>query len=139
MASNKTVPTDGSVQAFLESVEHDGRRADAFEMLDMMAAATGEPARLWGPSIVGFGQYHYRYESGREGDWALTGFSPRKANLVVYITPGFSAYGDLMERLGKVKTGRSCLYITRLDKIDRAVLRELVARSVADMRAKYGA
>jgi len=138
MAENKTKAHSGDVDAFLNMVEHDGRRADAFELKSMMAEISGEPARMWGPSIVGFGSYHYKYDSGREGDAMLTGFSPRKRELVVYIMPGFEPYPELMERLGKCKTGKSCLYIPRLDKIDRGVLRELVTRALGDMRAKYG-
>lgn len=139
MAENKTKPNDTDVSVFLNSIENDRRRADAFELLGMMTEISGEPARLWGPSIVGFGSYHYKYESGREGDHLQVGFSPRKANLVCYIMLGFSGYESLMSRLGKYKTGKSCLYINKLDDIDRSVLKELITRSLADLRAKYKA
>lgn len=136
-ANNKTQAHDGDVEAYLNSVAHAGRRADAFALLDMMRDVTGEPARMWGDSIVGFGSYHYVYDSGREGDHMVTGFAPRKANMVVYVMPGFSQYGNLLEQLGKHKTGSSCLYLGRLQNVDTKVLRKLVARSVRDMRKKY--
>ena len=103
----------------------------------MMRAATGSRARMWGTSIVGYGSYHYQYASGREGDWMLVGFSPRKQNLVVYIMPGFDRFARLLEKLGKYKTGKSCLYIKRLADIDEAVLERLISDSVADMRSRY--
>lgn len=134
MAENKTKPSDLSVEDFLDTIENDMRRADGFSLLSMMREITGEPAVMWGPSIVGFGSYRYRYESGREGTWMLTGFSPRKAHLVLYIMPGFSEYGSLLARLGAYKTGKSCLYIKRLSDIDMTVLEELIALSVAHMR-----
>jgi hypothetical protein len=130
VAENKTQPTDASVTAFLDAVEDETRRSDARRVLELMRDVTGEEPRMWGPSIVGFGDYHYRYESGREGDWFLTGFAPRKANLVLYIMSGFPRHAELMERLGKHRTGKSCLYVNRLDDLDLDVLRELVRRSV---------
>lgn len=130
MAENKTQPTDASVTAFLDAVENETRRSDARRVLELMREVTGEEPRMWGPGIVGFGDYHYRYESGREGDWFLTGFSPRKANLVLYIMSGFPRHAELMERLGKHRTGKSCLYVNRLDDLDLDVLRELIRRSV---------
>lgn len=136
-SNNKTQPTAADVTDFLNSVEHAGRRKDAFVLLEMMSRVTGEPATMWGPSIVGFGRYHYVYESGREGDSVLTGFAPRKANMVVYVMPGFEKYGALLEKLGKHKTGSSCLYLGRLSNIDMKILEELVERSVAHMREKY--
>lgn len=139
MAENKTKPTDVAVEDFLNAVENDRRRSDAFELLAMMRELTGEEAKMWGPSIIGFGSYHYKYESGREGDFMQVGFSPRKANLVCYIMLGFSGYQVLMDRLGKYKTGKSCLYINKLDDIDRAVLRQLIEKSLADLRQKYPA
>lgn len=129
MADNKTQPTDASVREFLDGVENETRRADAKQVLELMREVTGEEPRMWGPSIVGFGAYRYRYESGREGDWFLAGFSPRKSNLVVYIMSGFPRHAELMERLGKHRTGKSCLYINRLEDVDLNVLRELVRRS----------
>lgn len=104
----------------------------------MLRAVSGEKPALWGPSIIGYGRYHYKYESGREGDMAKLGFSPRKAILVVYIVPGFKNYAPLLKKLSKHKTGSSCLYINKLADIDQSVLRELAARSWAWMSAKYG-
>ena len=132
-ANNKTQPHDGDVVQFLSSVTHAGRREDAFELLGMMQETTGYQAQMWGPSIVGFGRYHYVYDSGREGDSILTGFSPRKANLVLYIMPGFSKYAELLGKLGKYRTGRSCLYLGRLQNVDTDVLRSLITASVRDI------
>ena len=136
--ANKTGPTDASVDAFLRGVEDPGRRADCRALLEVMREATGEEPRMWGPSIVGFGSYHYVYESGREGDWFLSGFSPRKRDLTVYVMSGFKRYEALMERLGKHRTGKSCLYLKRLSDVDLDVLRELVTGSVEHVRERYG-
>jgi len=133
----KTLPTDVDPKSFIGEVEHPQRRADALRLLEIMGEVTGEPACMWGPSIVGFGSYHYVYDSGREGDWPMTGFSPRKAKMVVYIMAGFTRYDDLMQRLGKHKTGSSCLYINKLDDVDESVLRELISESAAHIRNKY--
>ena len=130
MAENKTKATDASVDDFLTSVENERRRDDARVVCRMMEEITGEKPMMWGPTMVGFGTYDYKYASGREGDWFVAGFAPRKANLVVYIMSGFKAHDTLMRRLGKHKTGSSCLYINKLDDIDMEVLRELVRRSV---------
>lgn len=138
-ADNTTQPRNAGVEAYLETLEHAGRREDAQTLLLMMREATGEEPRLWGPSIVGFGRYAYRYESGREGESFLTGFAPRRANMVVYVMPGFDPYAELLQRLGKYRTGRSCLYLGRLQNVDLDVLRELVVASVATMRARHGA
>lgn len=135
-AANKTRPSPASVDEFLRAVEHDRRREDSFEMLEIMTRLSGHPPVLWG-NIVGFGHYHYTYESGREGEMFLTGFSPRKTALTAYIMGGFSAYDDLMSRLGKFKIGKTCLYITRLSNIDRSVLEDLIGQSLAYMRDKY--
>ncbi|XOV84880.1 MAG: DUF1801 domain-containing protein [bacterium] len=136
-ANNKTQPTSNDVATYLDSVPHNGRREDAYLLLDMMTRITAEPATLWGPTIIGFGRYHYVYDSGREGDHFLTGFAPRKANMVVYIVPGFEPYGELLEHLGPYKTGRSCLYLGRLSKIDVQVLEEIITLSVALMKQRY--
>ena len=104
----------------------------------MMHDITDEPAVMWGPSIIGFGRYHYRYDSGHEGDAAMVSFSPRKANLVVYIMPGFSAFQSQLEKLGKFRTGKSCLYINKLDDIDLDVLAEMIDLSFQEMRRRYG-
>lgn len=138
MAGNKTVPTGAAVQDFLENVNNDQRRADALEVLAMMRDITGEEPRMWGSSIVGFGEYHYRYESGREGDFMKVGFSPRKQALSLYIMGGFASQEQLLARLGTFSTGKSCLYVKKLDDIDRSVLGELIAASWAHMTAKYG-
>ncbi|MEM7219921.1 MAG: DUF1801 domain-containing protein [Pseudomonadota bacterium] len=136
-ANNKTQPTHKDVRRFIDQVDHKGRREDADVLLTMMQRVTGEAATLWGPSIVGFGRYHYVYDSGREGDHFLTGFAPRKANMVVYVMPGFSDYKRQLARLGKHKTGASCLYLGRLAGVDLSVLEDLVADSVAVMRERY--
>jgi len=133
MAELKTKATDESVTAFLNKVSDKGRRDDCFAVLEIMKDVTGEEPKMWGPSIVGFGRYHYKYESGREGEWMITGFSPRKGDLTLYIMAGFDAVPDLMKKLGKVKTGKSCLYIKKLEDIDSAVLRQLVKQSVKKM------
>ena len=135
MAELKTRPTDASVNAFLDAVADEARRRDCFTVVDIMRQATGAEPVMWGPSIVGFGAYHYRYESGREADWCLTGFSPRQKALTLYIMAGFDRYVELLGRLGKYTTGKSCLYVKRLSDIDLNVLRELVTASVQHMRA----
>ena len=126
MAENKTQPTDVSVEEFLAAVEHPKRREDGFELLDMMRNITGKEAVMWGPSIVGFGSYHYKYHSGREGDAAAVGFSPRKASLVLYgLTEGPDA-DRLLPELGKHKTSAACLYVNKLDDVDREILAEMI-------------
>jgi len=135
---NKTRPTGAGVDTFLDAVENERRREDARTVNAMMERITGWEPRMWGPSIVGFGEYHYRYDSGREGDFLITGFSPRKNALTIYIMPGFARYDALMARLGKFRTGRSCLYINKLDDVDLSVLEELIASSVQYMVGKYG-
>ncbi|MBK7897242.1 MAG: DUF1801 domain-containing protein [Anaerolineaceae bacterium] len=134
MAENKTQPTDENVTDFLNSVAHDTRRADGFTLLQMMEEITGETAVLWG-SIVGFGSYHYQYESGREGDMPLVAFSPRKQSMTVYILPGFDAYDELLSQLGKHKIGKACLYINKLADVDETVLRQLIKQSYDHMKA----
>ncbi len=130
MAEPKTRPDDASINEFLQGVENEQRRKDSFEVLDLMKRATGEEPVMWGGSIVGFGSYHYTYASGREGDWLAAGFSPRKQALTLYIMSGFSKHDELMSRLGKHTTGKSCLYIKKLTDIDMDVLEELVRLSV---------
>lgn len=137
VAENKTQPTTASVTAFLDAIEDKKKKSDAKIVAAMMRKATGCRAKMWGPSIVGYGKYHYRYSSGREGDWMLVGFSPRKQNLSVYIMPGFKPFASLLKRLGKYKTGKSCLYINSLADVDEAVLEQLVASSVKHMRERY--
>lgn len=137
MAENKTKPTKLSVTAFIKGIESPDMRRDAKKVSAMMRKATGSRARMWGPSIVGFGEYHYKYDSGREGDFMITGFSPRKQALTLYVVPGFKPFEPLMKKLGKYKTGKSCLYIKRLSDIDESVLEKLIAGSVKHMRNKY--
>ncbi len=138
MGTSKTRPTSVSVESFLDSFADDSKRADSRTLIDMMQALTGAEPAMWGPSIIGFGSYHYRYDSGREGDSPIVGFSPRKATLVVYIVPGFNDADALLKKLGKHTTGKSCLYIRRLADIDLSVLRTLVKGSIAAVRAKFG-
>ncbi len=135
MAENKTQRNDGDVIAYLQSVANKRRREDSLVVLDIMGEVTGLPAEMWGSSIVGFGSYHYRYASGREGDFMLTGFAPRKQALTLYIMGGHERYAELFARLGKHRTGSSCLYINKLADIDLDVLREIISESVAYMRS----
>jgi len=137
MAELKTKRTEESVDAFLNGIEDETRRQDCLTVVEIMKRATQEQPRMWGPAIVGFGDYHYKYESGREGDWFLAGFSPRKRDLTLYIVAGFDRYESLMARLGRHSTGKSCLYVKRLADIDTAVLEELVTESVQHMKQKY--
>jgi hypothetical protein len=134
----KTRPTEQSVESFLNAVPDATRRRDCLTVLEIMRRVTGEQPRMWGPGMVGFGSYHYRYESGREGDWFLAGFSPRKNDLTIYIVAGFDRFEALMDRLGKYRIGKSCLYVKRLDDVDLGVLEELVSVSVTHVREVYG-
>jgi hypothetical protein len=136
MAELKTKPTIESVSTFLNKVADKTRREDCFAVLEMMRDVTKEEPTMWGSSIVGFGRYRYKYESGREGEWPITGFSPRKGDLTLYIVPGFEIAPDLMKRLGKYKTGKSCLYIRKLADVDRKVLKQLIEKSVKKMSAQ---
>ena len=137
MSELKTKRNDGDVRGYLESVANKRRREDALVMLELMREITGEPPEMWGSSIVGFGSYHYRYASGREGDWPIIGFAPRKQSLTLYIMPGFDRYEGLMAKLGKYKTGKSCLYINKLDDVNLETLKALIAESVEYMRRAY--
>jgi len=137
MAELKTQPTRASVTEFLAGIDDRQQRADAKKVAAMMRRATGKRAKMWGASIVGYGSYHYKYASGRDGDFLITGFSPRKQALTVYIMPGFSSFKKLMEKLGKYKTGKSCLYIKRLSDVDEKVLEKLIIESVRNMRKRY--
>ena len=137
MAELKTRQNDQDVATFLNGIADEGRRRDCFTILELMKDVTGAEPRMWGDSIVGFGNYHYRYASGREGDWFVTGFSPRKQNLTLYLASGLGQHADLLQRLGKHTVGKGCLYIKRLDDIDLPTLRELVKRS-ADHLARTG-
>jgi len=131
MAELKTKPNEQSVEAFLNGVEDDKKRQDCLTILQIMKQITKAEPKMWGTSMVGFGTYHYKYESGREGDWFVAGFSPRKQNLTLYIMAGFSRYDELLSKLGKFKTGKSCLYIKKLEDVDLRTLKELIKQSVA--------
>lgn len=137
MAQLKTQPNDQSVTGFLNSIENETRRQDSFTILELMQQVTGDEPVMWGDSIIGFGTYRYKYASGRQGEWFLVGFSPRVQNLTLYIMSGFDEYDDLLAKLGKHSTGKSCLYVRRLENIDLAVLGELIEKSVAHMKATH--
>ena len=137
MADLKTKRTEASVDAFLQGLADPGRQ-DCLAVLRIMKRITKAQPKMWGPSIVGFGSYHYKYDSGREGDWFLTGFAPRKQDLTLYLMSGFGGHEKLMSRLGKYKTGKSCLYVKRLADIDLAVLEQLVSASVKHTKQMYG-
>lgn len=136
MAESKTKPTELSVAAFIEAIADETRRADAKALLKLMQSATSEKPKMWGPSIIGFGSYHYKYDSGREGDMPLIGFSPRKAATVLYNVCGFSGAEALRAKLGKHRTGKGCLYIKKLAEVDQKVLETLIVKAVDAMRAR---
>ncbi len=136
MAENKTQTTKASVTDFVEAIPDQARRADAKALLKLMRTATGEKPKMWGPSIIGFGSYHYKYDSGREGDMPMVGFSPRKAATVFY---GLGGSGDLLSKLGKHTTGKGCVYVKKLADVDQKVLETLVVKSVAAAKAKHSA
>ncbi|MDX1591459.1 MAG: DUF1801 domain-containing protein [Balneolaceae bacterium] len=136
-SKNKTVPTPTSAESLIRAIDNDVKREDAKRLLKIMGTITREDPVVWGSSIIGFGSYHYTYNSGREGDYFLTGFSPRKNSFSIYIMAGFDHFPELMKKLGKYKTGKSCLYVKQLDDIDESVLKELIQESVNWMRQKY--
>lgn len=135
MAEAKTKPTKESVPAFLKKIPEAQRRADCLALAKMMEEITGTKPQMWGPSMVGFGSYHYKYPSGHEGDCFMTGFASRKQDLTVYISMGFEKYGDLMKQLGKHRTSKSCLYIKRLSDVDIPTLKKLLKASLKDLAA----
>lgn len=137
MAELKTKQNDSDINGFLNGIDNEERRNECFKLLELFEQWTSETPKMWGPSIIGYGSYHYQYDSGREGDWFLTGFSPRKQNLTIYITAGFSEYDDIMKDLGKYKTGSSCLYVKKMGDIDIDKLKVLVEKSVAYMKKRY--
>lgn len=137
MAEAKTKENDASVEDFLNSLENEKQREQSFELLDLFKKISGSEARMWGDSIIGFGHYTYKYASGREGDWMRGGFSPRKGKFSIYIMTGFDNYGEILKGLGKFKTGKSCLYINKLEDIHRDKLEELVKGSFLGMAEKY--
>ena len=134
MAKLKTSPNDGDVHAFLDTIEDEQKRKEAYMILELMQEITGAEPQMWGSRIVGFGSYHYKYKSGREGDWFEVGFSPRKRNFSLYLMAGFGQLKELLDQLGKYKTGKSCLYINRLSDVDSQVLRQLIQASVDHIR-----
>jgi Domain of unknown function (DU1801) len=137
MADNKTKPSKSSVAAFIDGLTDQTRRADAKALVKLMQRAAGEKPKMWGPSIIGFGTYHYTYDSGREGDMPLIGFSPRKSATVLYNVTGFSNSEALLAKLGKHTTGKACLYIKRLADVDQQVLEDMLVQSVSAMRARH--
>lgn len=137
MAENKTQATAQSVDDFIASVEPDKKRDEARTLLALFRKVTGWEPVMWGPSIIGFGEYHYKYETGREGDFLATGFSPRRAKHSLYIMPGYQDYGPMLDRLGKHSMGKSCLYINKLEDVDLDVLGELIAAGVRDLSKMY--
>ena len=138
MAELKTKANDASVSEFLADLTDPQKRADCKAIAKMMREATGKRAKMWGTSIVGYDQYEYTYASGRSGSWMMTGFSPRARDITFYIMPGFSKFGPLLKKLGKYRTGKSCLYIKKLADVDEKLLAQLIAGSVREMRRKYG-
>jgi len=134
VAELKTKLNDASVDEFLESVKDEQTRADCYQILDMMQKATKAEPKMWGTSIIGFGDYHYKYESGRENDWFLAGFSPRKQNLTLYLMGGFEGQAELLGQLGKHSLGKGCLYIKKLEEVDSKVLKKLVSSSVKQIK-----
>ncbi len=138
MSDMKTVETDADVGAFLDAIEHKGRAEDCRAVADMMAQITGAEPRMWGSNIIGYGSYDYTRKDGSHHRFFVTGVSPRKANLTIYIMPGFSRYRDLLDQIGPHKTSVSCLYLGRLNRVDLDVLSTLISRSVDDMKSSYG-
>ena len=136
MAENKTTPTDQNVEQFLNTIEDERKRRDSFTLMELMKQITGMEPKMWGSSIVGFGSYHYKYESGREGDTILAGFSPRKQNLTIYNMGSFEQHGSLLKKLGKHTMGKGCLYIKRLDDVDLPTLKSLIEESFKRVRHK---
>jgi len=134
MAELKTKERKASVEKFLNSVKEDQKREDSFKILKIMKQITKAEPKMWGTSMIGFGNYHYKYASGREGDWFLTGFSPRKQNISLYIMADINKYKELLGKLGKHKTGKGCLYINKLDDVDTKILKELITTSVKKLK-----
>jgi len=137
MTKNKTTATEKSVESFIASVEDETKRDDTYELIKIYKSVTREDAKMWGPSIIGFGSYHYKYESGHEGDMCLAGFSPRKSAIVLYILD-FDGKAELLKKLGKVKPSKGCVYIKKLADIDTSVLKKMIDGSVKHTKKKYG-
>jgi len=138
MAENKTKPTQASVESYIAAIEDEARRKDCEALSKLMTQVAKQPATMWGPSIVGFGSYHYKYESGREGDSCLVGFSNRKSEICLYLTADVLAQEELVSKLGKHKTGKGCLYVRKLGDVDLKVLEKLVAGAAAQRKQRYG-
>lgn len=139
MSTIKTLVSDASVEEFINSLDSESKRRDAFEILAMYKNATNETPKMWGDSMIGFGQYHYKSERSRqEGDWPLAAFSPRKQNLTLYIMPGFNNYSELLAQLGKHKISKACLYINKLSDVDTAILQQVIQRSYDDAKVAFG-
>ena len=134
MAELKTKKTKAIVKKFLDGVKDEKKRKDSYTILELMQQVTKAEPEMWGTSMVGFGSYHYKYASGREGDWFVTGFSPRKQSLTLYIMAGISKYPDLLKKLGKFKTGKGCLYINKIEDVDIKILKELIKQSVGYLK-----
>jgi hypothetical protein len=137
MAEAKTKPTQRSVESFIASTEDDKVRTDCYAIINLMEKVTGESPKMWGPAIVGFGKYTYKYESGRSGEICMTGFSPRKANITLYVLAGFPGQAELLQKLGKHKSGKGCLYIKKLDDVDIDVLESLIKESIKFLKEKH--
>lgn len=138
MAQNKTVANDKSVSKFIQTIESNTKKTDALTLVDLITGITGESPTMWGASIIGFGSYHYKYDSGREGDMPLIGFSPRKKAITIYLMDGFDAHQDLLKKLGKHKTSKACLYINKLADVEMEVLCELLKKSYKQMKESNG-
>jgi hypothetical protein len=138
MAENKTKATKSSVAGYIAAIQEEERQEDCRQLVKLMTSVTGQPATMWGASIVGFGSYHYKYESGHEGDMCLAGFSSRKPNISIYVLAESAAQKKLLARLGKHKVSKACLYVRRMSDIDDKVLRELIAGSIAEVRKRFG-
>lgn len=136
-ANNNTMPTKISVREFVDAIDNETRRKDAKALLKVFKEVTGMSPQMWGATIIGYGRYHYKYDSGREGESLMTGFSPRKANIVLYITPGYADIDSYLQRLGKHKVGKSCLYINKLGDVDIELMKEIIAYGVDYMQANY--
>lgn len=139
MAEQKTKATDQSVESFIGKIENEQVRDDCYTLVKLMKKITGSTPKMWGPSIIGFGKYHYKYDSGHEGDSCIAGFSPRKPNITIYLMPGFTEQAGLLAKIGKHKASKSCLYIKKLDDVDLAVLKTLIEQSVNFVRKTYPA
>ena len=137
MSGNKTVENDSSVENFINSIDNQQKRRDSWDLIAMMQEITGCQPKMWGTSLVGFGSYHYKYDSGREGDMLVTGFSPRKTAMTLYVMPGFEEFEEQLAKLGPYKTGKSCLYLKNLAVVDREVLKEIISTSIDIMKSRY--